>query len=317
VLDSLLEPSLAVLGLAVFIDQVGLPVPALPVLVLAGAAVAHGRLSLPTALAVAAAAGTVADLIWYAAGRRLGGRVLGTLCRLSLSPDGCVRQAETLFERRGLSILLVAKFIPGVAAVSTAMAGTTRAPLGRFVLFDAAGALLWTGLLLGTGVVFSDAVRSVIDTVLDWGRVGLIVVAALVAAWIGLRAWRRYLVLRALRMTRIDVDELHRLLETGAAPVVLDVRSALRQSGDGRIPGALSLASLDADLAHLGPPGDRDVIVYCACPNEASAVTVAQRLRAAGFTRVRPLAGGIDAWRDAGYRLEFVDPGAVNTAAGG
>jgi membrane protein DedA with SNARE-associated domain/rhodanese-related sulfurtransferase len=296
--------AIAWLAAAVFVDQVGVPIPAVPVLLLAGAAVADGRMPLGPTLAAAVIAAVLADAAWYLAGRRLGTRVLGTLCRVSLSRDGCVRQAESLFARYGLALLLVAKFLPGVAAVATAMAGTLRASRMRFVAVDAIGALIWIGTFLLLGGLFADAVSSVLDTIATWGTAGLAVVVALVVAYVGMRAWRRWLLLRTLRMARIDVDELARALDGETPPLIVDVRSTVRQALDGRIPGALSVPTNDIDLTVLGAPDGREIVVYCACPNEVSAARVAARLRAAGFTRVRPLAGGIDAWRAAGLPVD-------------
>jgi membrane protein DedA with SNARE-associated domain/rhodanese-related sulfurtransferase len=298
------HPSLLLIFASVLIDQVGVPVPALPVLILAGAATVASGLNLMTVIAAAVSAALIADFAWYTAGRRLGSTVLRTLCRISLSPDACVRQADSLFLRWGLKALLVAKFLPGVAAVATAMAGATRSARLQFLAYDAFGALFWISAAVGIGRVFHDAVEDVIGAVFRLGRVGGLILLALLAAYLALRGLRRYLFIRSLRMARIDVEELRGQLDGANPPVVLDVRPALRQGLDGRIPGARAIEHLDVPVALLELPRDRDIVIYCACPNEASAARLAQRLRVAGFTRVRPLAGGIDAWRAAGYPTE-------------
>jgi membrane protein DedA with SNARE-associated domain/rhodanese-related sulfurtransferase len=298
------HPSLPLVFASVLIDQVGVPVPALPVLLLAGAATAEGGSNPPIVVAVAVAAALTADLSWYEAGRRLGTRVARTLCRISLSPDNCVRQADSLFLRWGLKALVVIKFLPGVAAVATAMAGSIRAPRLRFLGFDVIGATLWTATMIGLGRTFHDAVGDVIETAAGFGRAGGLILIALVGAYVAFRAWRRHAFIRSLRMARISIQELRDRLDGQEAPVILDVRTALRQTREDRIPGARVIARLDEPLAPLDLPHDRDIVIYCACPNEASAAKFALRLQEAGFTRVRPLAGGIDAWRAAGYPLE-------------
>jgi membrane protein DedA with SNARE-associated domain/rhodanese-related sulfurtransferase len=253
---------------------------------------------------VAVTAALIADALWYLAGRTFGSRVLGVMCRLSLSPDTCVRQTEGVFHRYGLGILLVAKFVPGVAAVGTAMAGILRTSVFRFLFVDAGGALLWVGVWLGLGVLFSSAVEDVLTTLQGLGLNGLLVLAGLLVAWLLYRAVRRHAFLRNLRMARIGVEDLWALMNSGEAPVILDVRSTLQQATHGRIPGARPWSVLDGGPQAVDLPPDREVELYCACPNEVSAAKVAKQLKAAGFRRVRPLAGGIEAWRAAGYPLE-------------
>lgn len=284
--------------------QLGLPLPAWPTLIVVAAL--PGGPALAAVAAVAVAASLVADLVWYAAGRRLGRRVLRTICRISLSPDSCVQQTERLYTRWGPPSLAVAKFIPGFAAVATSMAGLVRTPLRRFVPWDALGALLWSGAALLLGRLLQGAVNELLATLEAAGRWGLMALGALLALSIAFKAVQRWRLIRRLRMARISVDELAALLERGERPLVVDVRSPGAQA-QGRIPGAVWLDALafDASLAREGLHErlDDEVIVYCACPNEASAAVVAQRLYKAGFRRVRPLGGGIEAWEEAGYTL--------------
>jgi membrane protein DedA with SNARE-associated domain/rhodanese-related sulfurtransferase len=300
----LASPTLPLLFAVILCNQLGIPIPAIPLLLLAGAASAGTGAAWPAALAVTVVAAMLADCTWYFAGRRLGSRVLNTLCRISLSPDACVRQADSLFLRWGLRALLVAKFVPGVAAVATGVAGSLRAPPAKFIAYDAVGALLWASLWIAVGRLFHGALDDVIETIADFGRAGGLVILATIAVYILFRAARRQLFLRSLRMARIDIHELRAALAGSEPPIILDVRPALRQQSEGRIPGAITVAHLDEPVDRLQLPGDRDIVIYCACPNEASAAKLARRLRAAGITRVRPLAGGIEAWRAAGYPIE-------------
>ena len=288
----------------VLLLQAGLPVPAYPTLIVTGALAARSPYTLAGLLLAAVAASTLGNLAWYFAGRRLGGRVLKTLCRVSLSPDSCVRQTESIFERFGAPSLMFAKFVPGFASVATAMAGVVRIPLWRFVVFDAIGAALWAGVAIALGYVFRDAVNQVLDVLAELGRIGILLLIAAFVAFVVVKYVQRQRFIRQLRMDRLSVGELKGLLSSGAPTTVIDVRSKLAQSVTGRIPGAITVdaTNMRVDLLMIEP--QNEVVVYCACPNEASAVKVAQALVQRGFRRVRPLAGGIDAWIEAGLDVE-------------
>lgn len=289
--------------------QLGLPVPAWPTLIVVGALSARGDAAIAPwhVVGVAVAASLVADTVWYLAGRRIGRRVLRLMCRLSLSPDSCVRQTERIFERWGAPSLMVAKFVPGFAAVATSMAGVMRTGLPRFLFFDAIGAVLWSGVPVVLGVALRDAVGEAMALVDSAGRWGLMAIAAALVLYIAVKALQRQRLIRTLRMARVGADELNALLQSGKRPLIVDVRSPQSQR-EGRIPGAVWLdpQAFDSSLraSALTESDTDEVIVYCACPNEASAAGVARQLMKAGFKRVRPLAGGIEAWAHRGYAVE-------------
>jgi len=289
--------------LNVLIEQAGVPVPAYPTLMVAGALLVHAGYSMPQVLAAAVAASLVADLAWFFAGARFGRPVLRTLCRISLSPDSCVRQTESIYARWGAPSLLVAKFVPGFSAVATALAGLVGTRWTVFALFDSLGALLWAGVAVAVGSIFSDAVRDILDVLEALGKAGLLVTLGAFGTVILLKLRQRQRFYRQLHMDRITVDELRAMLDDGRAPSVLDVRSVASQR-DGRIPGATAVDSqnLRQAIAAIKPTGE--VVVYCACPNDASAVSIARQLIKLGFSRVRPLQGGIDAWIAAGYVVD-------------
>ena len=284
--------------------QSGVPVPAYPTLIVAAALSAGAGYSAPQILLVAVCASLMADLGWYIAGAKFGRRVLRTLCRISLSPDSCVRLTDSIYRRWGAPSLVVAKFIPGFAAVATALAGVFRTRLWAFILFDALGAALWAGLAVGLGVLFRDAVNDVLNVLEQLGKWGMLAVITAFALVIAVKWWQRHRFYRQLRMARVSVEELRDMLVRGDSPAILDVRLKISQGEDDRIPGARMAndATLEADFAEFPPDGE--VIVYCQCPNEASAAVIAKRLMKLGFTRVRPLKGGIDAWVAAGYAIE-------------
>ena len=302
--------------LNVLLEQLGVPVPAVPTLVVAGAVAASGKTSGPALYALAVAACVIADSTWYVAGYRYGGRVMSLLCRISLSPDSCVSQTQSAFERWGAKALLFAKFVPGLALIAPPLAGATRMNVGRFVLFTALGASLWVGAALLAGALLRTQIERLLPQAAQVGGTAAAVLLLLLACYIAYRWWERRRFYAALNMARISVEELRRQIEEGAAPVIVDVRSTTAQTLEARrIPGALHVPVQDA-ARHLSElPRDRDIIVYCTCPNEASAAKVARLLMNNGFQRVRPLKGGLEAWIDAGYTVEaFVLPAAPGAA---
>jgi membrane protein DedA with SNARE-associated domain/rhodanese-related sulfurtransferase len=296
---------LAFVFVNVLLLQAGMPVPAYPTLIVTSALAARHPYSLFGLLGTAVAASVIGNVAWYVAGRRLGGRVLNTLCRMSLSPDSCVRQTETIFARWGAPSLMVAKFVPGFASVATAMAGIVRLPPWQFVLFDAIGAALWSGVAITLGYVFRDAVNDVLAVFEAMGEIGLVLIVALFVIYVVVKWVQRQRFIRQLRMDRMTVEELRELLTTeGQATKVIDVRSPISQAVTGRIPGAVTVDSNNIKVDLLAIEPETEVVVYCACPNEATAAKVAKALIQHGFKRVRPLAGGIDAWIAAGYEVE-------------
>jgi len=295
---------LAVVFLNVLALQAGLPLPAYPTLIITGALAARGGASLHALLATAVVASLIADLGWYSAGRRYGSKVLKTICRVSLSPDSCVRQTESIFMRFGAASLTVAKFIPGFASVATSMAGVVKVPPWKFIAFDAVGAALWSGVAIGLGYVFREAINDVLAVFETMGRIGLWLIIGAFVVYMIAKWWQRELFIWRLRMDRISVDELHEMMTANRAALVIDVRTPAMQSLTGSIPGAITVnpKNLRIDLLAIEP--EQEVIVYCACPNEYTAAAVAKVLIQHGFTRVHPLLGGIDAWIAAGHPVE-------------
>jgi membrane protein DedA with SNARE-associated domain/rhodanese-related sulfurtransferase len=288
----------------VLINQLGAPIPAIPTLIVAGALAGTGDLSAPAVFAIAVAACVIADGIWFVAGVRFGHQVLKTMCKVSLSPDSCVRQSETIFGKWGAGALVLAKFVPGLSTIAPPLAGAMHLGWMRFSLFNSIGAVLWVGVALGVGLSFHEQIDRFIERMAQMGEYALAAIIALLLAFIAFKWWERRRFYRALRMARISVDELHRLMTEGHAPVILDVRSHCARVADSRqIPGAVAVDIDKLDFTVAGTPLDREVVVYCTCPNEASAARVARLLQRRGFKRVRPLAGGLDAWADAGLAV--------------
>jgi membrane protein DedA with SNARE-associated domain/rhodanese-related sulfurtransferase len=286
----------------------GLPVPAMPTLVLFGAMAALQPVSIGSqllpVLVLAVFASVIGDSVWFWAGRRYGGATLKTLCRLSLSRDTCVKKTERFFGRWGVRVLTVSKLVPGLSLLSVPMAGAVGTPYRTFVAHDGIGAAIWATLGLALGVIVSRQVDWMFATIGRLGHAGILVVIALLAVYAGYRWMRRRMLKNKLVDARIAVDELHELLSQGLAPVILDIRSdEKRQLDPYVIPGTrfADERRLDEIVAAYRP--DQKVVIYCSCPNEVSAAWMAKKMIELGFRDVLPLKGGIDAWREAGKEV--------------
>ena len=301
------ERGVAVVFFATLAARLGAPIPASAVLVVAGGLVAMGQIPLWSTVLGALLGNLLGDAAWFYAGRRFGHRMMRLLCKVSLSPDTCVRQSESLITRWGGASLIAAKFVPGVSVVAPPMAGALHMSTARFVGFDTLAAAIWSAAFLIPGWLFSTQIQAVLDAMADAGAAALLVLLVAVAAGIGLRYWRRRAMLLAIDIPRVTVDELHALMASEAPPVVIDVRSpAGAELEPRRIPGALVLHLQDMKKNRGIPelPQDRHVILYCNCPNEVTAAMGARLLAAQGVKQARPLAGGLDAWLASGHPTE-------------
>lgn len=282
--ESLQRDAVWVVFLNVLAQQGGLPVPAVPTLLLAGSlALSSGQLA--AMLAAAILASVLADALWYLAGRSFGYRVLAGLCRLSINPASCVSQTESRFVRWGLGSLVVAKFVPGFSTVAPPIAGALRMSLPGFVLASAAG---W---------VLRSEVQAVIAA-LDRNAAGaLLVVAAVIGLWLGWKLWQKYRFRRLSAVPHISIGELLAALDSEQPPLVLDLRGAIMVAETGPIPGAV-VAEHDCLVEAVGDwPRHQPIVTLCHCPEDAGAIQAANRLLDAGYRSVRPLLGGYDAWR--------------------
>lgn len=227
---------------SVLVEQLGAPVPALPFLLLAGVASASDGVFAVKALAVATLASMLADSLWFYAGRRFGHRVLTLLCRISISPDSCVRQSELSFARRGVATLVVAKFIPGLSTLASPLAGAIGMRTASFTVFNLAGTFLWAGSGIAGGLLFHDQVGRLLRYLSDLGNTAMVIVACFLGVYIAGRSWRRWRVARlTANLPRVQPDELADLIAQGKDMVIVDVRAAVTQlSLDERIPGGAS-----------------------------------------------------------------------------
>jgi membrane protein DedA with SNARE-associated domain/rhodanese-related sulfurtransferase len=304
ILLAIAQYGIAVVVINVLLDQIGLPVPAVPTLIVAGAIAADGRLPMWPLFLWSVIACLAADCGWYLLGQIYGMRVLKTLCRVSLEPDSCVSQTQTRFERWGINSIIIAKFVPGLAIIAPPLAGAMKIGWPRFIFLATLSAVLWVGSGLLAGVVFKSQIARLLEHLDQIGSIVGIGAALLLAAYIAFKWWERRRFYSMLRMARISVNDLYDLMQAGAAPVIIDVRSPTARALEPRwIPGALNVPLPEISRALEGLPRDREIILYCTCPSEASAARVAKILMNHGFKRVRPLQGGLDAWIDAGYEV--------------
>lgn len=304
-LKFLVEHGYVLLFGVVLIAQLGVPSPSEPMLLAAGALARSEQLTLGVCLGIAVAASLLGQTVWYEAGRRSGGGVLRVVCRLSLEPDLCVRKTQDLFARRGSKTLVIAYFIPGFGLVAPPLAGTLRMHRARFLSLSLTGAVLWTSTFIGLGFLFSKQLEEVAAIALRLGSGVLVLLLALTLGWFAWKLYQRRSLISELRTARITPEELKRRLDAGETILVVDLRHALEFDAEPTtIPGALHLApdELDARLAEI--PRDREIALFCTCPNEATSARVAMLLKKRGITRVRPLMGGYRAWRDLNYPLE-------------
>ncbi len=290
--------------LNVLVTQAGLPIPVVPTLMTAGAIAGQNAFQIAEIMLAGISGALIGDFFPYWCGRRYGQRFLGVLCRISFSPDFCVRQTEMLFAKVGPWSLLVAKFFPGLSLVSVAMAGVTKISVPAFLLLDGLGKVLFVGAMVALGVIFQNAIDGVLTALAGFGEFGIVVIAAALGLYLLIRWWRRRLFVRQLRTDRITVDELRTLIDDGAELVILDVRPKEIRALDGIIPGAIAAHPSEIDPIVAKYARDLEIVVYCACPNEESAATAAKHLKQAGFKKIRPLLGGIDAWVEAGHPIE-------------
>lgn len=286
-------------------ERVGVPVPALPALFVAGALSASGVISLTGLLAIAVTTPLAIDVGWYVLGRWRGEWAVRLICKVAKSPEACMRQTRALFDRRGLASLLYSKFVPGYSIVVLPLAGAARVPFLSFLAWDTLGNLLWASSAVWLGHYFHGAVGRFLLAFQRLGRWAVVVAAAAAALLVIMKWWERRRFYRLLRLARITVEELRRLIEDGHAPAIVDVRTG-RYFAAQHIPGALRMTIEELGDGKLlaALPRDGEIVLYCTCPNEASAASVARALMSRGFTRVRPLAGGLDSWLAGGHPVE-------------
>jgi membrane protein DedA with SNARE-associated domain len=260
----LAQHGLTLVFVNVLITQAGVPIPSVPMLIIAGAFVGQGDMALLPLLLVSVIASLIGDSAWYIAGRRYGHGILRTLCRVAVEPDSCVKQTENIFDRWGAPSLMLAKYVPGFSTIAPPLAGTMRLGFPAFLGYSAVAALLWAGLPIAAGALFHTQVDLALEWLEDMGIGVIAFILAAVLLYASVKALQRYLLIRLLRMVRIRADELRELLKQESRPLVLDVRSPIARKLDPRrLPGAIAVDIEAPQATLIEVPPDRDVIVYC------------------------------------------------------
>ena len=263
-LSFLMRQGYTVLFVWVFAEQIGLPLPAVPILIAAGALAGGGHINLFMAAGVAIFAALLSDGVWYELGRRRGVKVLQFLCRISLEPDSCVRRTENAFTRHGAKSLLVAKFIPGFSTAAPPLAGVFQMRATRFLFWDALGSLLWAGGFIGLGFVFSSQLDAVTGRALSLGSWLFGILFGALAAYIAWKYIHRQRLMRQLRIARITPEELKQKIDASEEVVVVDLRHSMDFEADPEtIPGAHRMEASELEEALHLIPRDRDVVLYC------------------------------------------------------
>jgi membrane protein DedA with SNARE-associated domain len=260
----ILEYGLLVLFVWVFVEQAGIPAPVAPLLLAVGALAASEKVSLSLALGLTVGASLLADLLWYAIGRRRGGQALGILCRVTLEPDYCVRRAQDLFLKHRLRSLLLGKFLPGVNPLVAGLAGVAGIGLGRFVVFDIGSTALWAGTWIGLGYLLRDVLEEVTARVSQLGEWAIALLVAVLVAYIAIKYIQRQRLLRQLRIARVAPEELRRRLAAGEPTFIVDLRSALDAAAEPiTIPGALRLSPDELESRHAEIARDAELVLFC------------------------------------------------------
>jgi membrane protein DedA with SNARE-associated domain/rhodanese-related sulfurtransferase len=287
----------AVVFLATLATRLGAPVPAAPFLVVAGGLAVDGQLSFIAVMLAAVLGNILGDGAWFLAGRRWGYRVMRFLCRISLSADNCVRRSETILGRWGGLSLIAAKFVPGVSVVAPPMAGALGMSNARFMAYETLAAVIWSLGFLALGGLFHSAIQDVLAVMSNVGLTATLVGTLLLAIFVAWRYRERRIARQVEDIAHIEVSALREAFAVGARLMVVDLRSPeSRRIDDRAVPGAVGITyrELTDRLAEL--QAARELVVFCDCPNDETAIAAARLLAKAGLPRVRVLAGGIAAW---------------------
>ncbi len=294
-------------------EQIGLPIPSVPLLLTAGTLTVTHQVSLSFVVLSAVVACLISDSIWYFMGARYGGGIVRMVCKLSFESASCVRRTGDFFQRYGARSLLLAKFVPGLGAVAAPIAGQSKMPYLTFVTFDMAGALLWSLTATLIGRFFGDVLKRHPEVLGEVGHSAGLLFLLLLVGFFFYRIYRQRSFLRMIRGATIEPEALKEMLDKGEEVYIIDLRHPLDYLPDPRrLPGAVLFKpdTLVAEGDRI--PRDRDIVLYCTCPSDATSARTALRLRNLGVYRVRPLHGGYDGWKSLGYPLE---PMEVKTVA--
>lgn len=302
-------------GAAVFVNvlltRLGVPIPAVPILLFAGSAIAAGTLSFWPILGAAVLGAAIGDGAWFTAGRLYGRKLLAALGRLSPAVDAKVESARSMFERFGVPLVSISKFVPGLGLITPPLMGTTPVDFRIYALWDIGGAIAWSTFWLLGGAAAERELHMLLAFVTSRGGTVFDILVISAALYFLYRLYQRR------RERRIFADPASSAAASRAiggrwrrvAPSrILDARPDESTPGaQWRIPGALALDPHSPEQID-GALRAHDMVIYCICPDSATAVELTQRMRSNGYTRIRALRGGLDAWQRRGFPVEPLAP---------
>ncbi len=309
----LVHHAYAVLFVWVLIEQGGLPIPSVPLMLAAGTMSAAHRLHVAYALPLVMLACLVSDSAWYFLGQRYGSKILNILCKFSMEAATCVSKTQGTVTKRGAWTLLFAKWVPGLSTMAAPIAGQAEIPYAKFVFYDMAGTLMWASAWLFAGRFFGDLARKSSEFFGELEHFAVLLVILMVLAWQVYRLVKRQQFVSELRGLRLEPAQLLAMMDDARnagtdLPFIVDLRHPLDVLTDPLVlPGALRIGPEDLKQQRAMIPLDRDIVLYCTCPSEETSAKVALELRRMGVRRVRPLRGGLQGWKDAGYPLDMVE----------
>lgn len=281
----------------VLADQLGLPLPSFPLLLAAGSLAKSGNLSLSGVVLTGTLGAFASDTLWFEIGRRREKWILGFICRKSLEPESCVQRTKGAFSRRSTSKLLISKFVPGLNIIVSPMAGASGLSRWKFAALNSAGALAFALAFVLPGYVFQRQLEIVFRLVGQMGHWIVVLAVVAFAGYVGSKYLRRLRFIRRLRVARITPRELKDKLSQQAAVVIVDLRLPSDfEAAPLSLPGAIRVAPREMAHRHQEIPRDREVVLYCSCPDEKTSAQAALLLNSYGIRNVRPLAGGYEAW---------------------
>jgi membrane protein DedA with SNARE-associated domain/rhodanese-related sulfurtransferase len=294
-----------IIFLITLLQSIGLPLPAFAILIVTAAVTPPNVLDM-VALVLTGTLGSLSgDIILYLAGNRFGTSILGKLCRISLSPDSCVKSSGNLFNRYGPPALTVAKFVPGLSTLAPVVAGVYAMPILSFTTFSLIAAVIYNIAAVSLGVLFRFEISSLIATLTEFGKLGILIIAGLLGIYLLAKWYQRYRLIRQFNIDRVSVNDLFDLIQQKSGHVIFDARPNDQRAKNGFIPGSIAISDDNlSEIAGLYLTYD-EIIVYCSCPNELTAANYAQKLRKVGLKRIRPLEGGLDGWAKSGGKISF------------
>ena len=301
-----------ILFVAVLARQLCLPVPAVLFLLSAGALAGSGKLSFIGILIAAVAGSVLADYVWFQAGRIGGKRILRLLCTFTADPSYCISRGQTNFQKRGVRLLVFAKFIPGLDGITPPLAGMLGTPTTTFLLYDAIGSSLWAGAYIGCGFLFAEELDKVSRNISSFANAVVLILGVPLLVFF---VWKLLILVRMIRLLRpfrLAPEQLKSRLDAGEKIAIIDLlRFEEDPEGVPGIPGAVRLDPLEIRRKkrfHI--PNDVSVVIYCRSRNSFASARVAAAMRKHEMQRVQVLAGGLEAWKALGLPLseKFADP---------